>query len=221
MNGGLAVEHSLGSLGNSRAEECRFFNQNGDSISSQHPSSDTAAEDPTEFVGPSPISNMNQSPVQRSPASRFMHSAHSQTREARASDVEQRISLERNLSDIAGEFPAQRDRSGDQAPEGINEYQDPMWLMAGLAERGWTLQRTSSGNKKEATDGRLAPTTLQFDEEWLFHKWTPQALQLLETEQTRYYQHGSLGSKCDVAAELDPIQHGLIGVERAEQLFHV
>lgn len=63
---------------------------------------------------------------------------------------------------------------------------------------------------------------LQCEEERrLFRSWSFQALQALETEQSRYYQHGSLGSKCDVAEELDPIQRGLLSRERLEQLFQV
>ncbi|KAF7192820.1 hypothetical protein HII31_05868 [Pseudocercospora fuligena] len=127
--------------------------------------------------------------------------------------------IDENLANIASEFPAERDKSDDHGPEAGNEYQDPMWLMAGLAERGWMLQRSKSGKKAKVSDGRLAPTALHPEEEWLFRKWTPQALQVLETEQTRYFQHGSLGSKCDVADELDPIQRGLATLERAEQLF--
>ena len=132
--------------------------------------------------------------------------------------------LQRNLANIAGEFPVEGSgaRSNDHASEETSEFQDPMWLMAGLAERGWTLQKSSDGKRKSASGGLLTSTALHGDEERrLLHGWTSHYLQALEKEQSRYYQHGNLGSKCDVAEELDPIQRGLISEERALHLFGV
>lgn len=95
-----------------------------------------------------------------------------------------------------------------------------MWLMAGLAERNWALQKSASFIRKDLASGSSTiATNLEDNKNWLFQKWTPQTLQALETEQNRYYRHGSLGSKCDVADELDPIQRGLISEQRAEELF--
>lgn len=95
-----------------------------------------------------------------------------------------------------------------------------MWLMAGLAERGWALQKSPNTVRKDlASAASAVAANLEDDENWLFQQWTPQSLQALETEQSRYYRHGSLGSKCDVAGELDPIQRGLITEQRAEELF--
>lgn len=95
-----------------------------------------------------------------------------------------------------------------------------MWLMAGLAERGWALQKSPNNIRRDLTPAASAVAAhLEDDENWLFQKWTSQSLQALQAEQSRYYRHGSLGSKCDVADELDPIQRGLITEQRAEELF--
>ena len=133
-----------------------------------------------------------------------------------------RSGLERNLANIVHEFPAEGSRFDGRVPEDTSEFQDPMWLMAGLAERGWNLQKSPDARKTVGNDGLVASTSLQADGgRRLLGGWTPQALQSLEKEQSRYYRHGVLGSKCDVAAELDPVQRGLVTEERANELIQV
>lgn len=150
------------------------------------------------------------------------HAGGSETTHIGHEDGEIGLSLERNLANIAGEFPVERSRSDEQASDTTDEFQEPMWLMAGLAERGWTLQKSPNSARKDLTSGTSAlATALNDEEKWLSKKWTPQALHALEAEQSHYYRHGSLGSKCDVADELDPVQRGLISEERAEELFEV
>lgn len=132
------------------------------------------------------------------------------------------LELGRNLADLAREFPVQGSKSDHAASDHAAEFQDRMWLMAGLAEHGWTLQKSLSERQNTHASGLLTPTALQTDEERrLLQGWNPQSLRILEQEQSRYFQHGSLGSKCDVASELDPVQRGLIDEARNAELFEV
>ncbi|KAJ3542353.1 hypothetical protein NM208_g4149 [Fusarium decemcellulare] len=128
-----------------------------------------------------------------------------------------RPTLARKLLQILGEFPVEDDASENGAAE--SKYQDPLWLVAGLAKRGWNLNGTHNNERKSRRLSELPPAELPTEEAHLLNKWTPQALQGIEKEQNRYFKHGVLGSKSDVASDLDPIQHGLVTEEKAAELF--
>jgi len=129
-----------------------------------------------------------------------------------------RPSLAKDLSRILGEFPIHHgDRSSNV--EESDEVMEPMWLMAGLAERGWALQSAEESSGGAHRPHSLTSTILPDEETLLLRQWTPDALRRIEREQTHYFQHGALGSKCDVSDDLDPVQHGLITEDRAGELY--
>lgn len=131
-----------------------------------------------------------------------------------------RGTLARKLLHILGEFPVEDTKSEDGTQE-AKDLQDPLWLMAGLADRGWDLEG-NRGKRKRGNGQRpaaLPSTDLPAEDAHLLKQWTPEALQELEKEQIQYYEHGILGSKCDVARDLDPVHHGLVAEDKAHQLF--
>ncbi|KAF4469436.1 hypothetical protein FALBO_3656 [Fusarium albosuccineum] len=128
-----------------------------------------------------------------------------------------RPTLARKLLQILGEFPVENDASENGSAE--SKYQDPLWLVAGLAKRGWNLSGTYDNERQPRRLSELPPAELPTEEAHLLNKWTPQALQGIEKEQNRYFKHSVLGSKSDVASDLDPIQHGLVTEEKAAELF--
>lgn len=138
-------------------------------------------------------------------------------------DPRQQISrgtLARKLLHILGEFPVEDTRS-EEGDQEAKDLQDPLWLMAGLADRGWDLEGRGE-KRKRGTGNRptaLPSTNLPAEDAYLLRQWTPDALQELEKEQLSYYEHGLLGSKCDVARDLDPVHHGLVTEEKAHELF--
>lgn len=133
-----------------------------------------------------------------------------------------RGTLARKLLHILGEFPVEDTKSEDGTQE-AKDLQDPLWLMAGLADRGWDLEGKGE-KRKRGTEKRptaLPSTNLPAEDAHRLSQWTPEALQELEKEQAQYYEHGILGSKCDVARDLDPINHGLVTEEKAYKLIQV
>lgn len=92
--------------------------------------------------------------------------------------------------------------------------------MGGLAKRGWDLDQPQDGAETESQSGPLSPVGLTPEEVVLLNKWTPQALQDIEEESNQYFEHGLLGSKHDVAHDLDPVFHGLLSEQRATQLHY-
>lgn len=125
-----------------------------------------------------------------------------------------RPTLARKLLQILGEFPVEDDASDNKNTE--PRFQDPLWLIAGLAKRGWNLHGAQGNLKHSAA---LTSAGLPPEESRLLSKWTPRALQEIEKEQSRYFEHGILGSKSDVAPDLDPIEHGLVTEEKSRLLF--
>lgn len=91
-------------------------------------------------------------------------SAHSARKRTPRQHEESGHGLERNIANIAGVLPAEGNMSNDQVPEHPSEHQDPMWLMAGLAERGWTLQKSWGGNQSSIKDRLLTSATLPVGE---------------------------------------------------------
>ena len=128
-------------------------------------------------------------------------------------------SLARKLFNILGEFPVE-DGRGHDANTDFKGFQDPLWLIAGLAGRGWDLDGKHGSRKRVKRPTTLPSTALSAEDARVLSKWTPEALQNIEREQARYFEHGIFGSKCDVAHDLDPVHHGLIAEERVEELFN-
>lgn len=130
--------------------------------------------------------------------------------------------LSRNLQRILGEFPVEQGRSNDRnaEPKGL---QDPLWLITGLAERGWNLQGTQDVERRtrDLRDPIPARSVLPAADAQLLSRWTPEAFHGIQREQEQFIMHGMYGSKCDVAHALDPIHHGLLTVQRATELFQV
>lgn len=129
-----------------------------------------------------------------------------------------RRTLARHLLHILGEFPVEGGgkEDGNTEPRG---FQEPLWLIGGLAQRGWDVHNIHGNRKKPKQPTALPSTHLPEEDSRLLSKWTPQALREILREQSRYFEHGLLSSKCDVAQALDPIQHGLVTDERANELF--
>ncbi|KAJ4252334.1 hypothetical protein NW762_010932 [Fusarium torreyae] len=128
-----------------------------------------------------------------------------------------RQTMTRKLRQILGEFPVE-DHEDDNILSEVR-FQDPLWLIAGLAKRGWDLQGNQNGTKIPTHQARLTSAGLAPEESSLLKKWTPQALQEIKKEQHRYFKHGLHGSRSDVAQDLDPIEHGLVSEKRAVELF--
>lgn len=120
---------------------------------------------------------------------------------------------------IPGKLPIERGKSHDVAND-AKGLQDPLWAMAGLAERGWDLHgiQGHQSNGVEPPASRTSPG-LPVEEARLLSKWKTKDLQEIEKEHSRYYEHGLSGSKCDVAPDLDPIQRGLATKQRPKDLF--
>ena len=133
-------------------------------------------------------------------------------------DQNDRHTLARELLHILGDFPVQSGRSDNGTTESRG-LQEPLWFIGGLAKRGWDLHSLDGNGKRIRHPTALPSATLPSEDARLLSKWTPQALQKILLEQSRYYEHGLLSSKCDVADALDPIHHGLITDERARELF--
>lgn len=133
-------------------------------------------------------------------------------------DQNDRHTLARELLHILGDFPVHSGRSDNGTTESRG-LQEPLWFIGGLAKRGWDLHSLDGNGKRIRHPTALPSATLPSEDARLLSKWTPQALQKILLEQSRYYEHGLLSSKCDVADALDPIHHGLITDERARELF--
>lgn len=120
---------------------------------------------------------------------------------------------------IPGKLPIERGESYEVSNE-AKGLQDPLWAMAGLAERGWDLHGTHGhqSSSVEPPASRTSPS-LPVEEACPLGKWKIQNLQEIEKEHNRYYEHGLFGSKCDIARDLDPIQRGLVTKKRAKDLF--
>lgn len=129
-----------------------------------------------------------------------------------------RPTVARNLLHILGEFPVEVGQSDEGTGES-RTLQDPLWLIAGLAERGWNLHSKHENQIGTRHPATLPRTSLPAQDASLLRKWTPQALQEVLKEQSRYHEYRLLSSKCDVAHALDPIHHGLLTNERAIELF--
>lgn len=128
-----------------------------------------------------------------------------------------RHALSRRLLNILGEFPIEDNEGTSDEATVDPEFQDPLWLVAGLEKRGWDLEHASESSTSRPS--QLSPGVLTEEEATLMCKWTPHALRGIRSEQRRYFEHGLLGSKRDVAPDLDPIQHGIIDEQRADSLF--
>lgn len=129
-------------------------------------------------------------------------------------------SLKHKLLQILGQFPIEDNANDIETRPSEPEDSDPAMLVAGLAKADCDLD----DDREHATIDRSALpeiSTLSPEEVELFKKWTPKALQDIRREQTRYYEHGLLSSKCDVAPELDPINKSLVTEDKAKQLFDV
>ena len=130
-----------------------------------------------------------------------------------------RATLARNLLHILGEFPVHEGKSDGQSDECKKKgLQEPLWLLAGLADKGWELNETT-GIRSSSEQSTLGEPSLKAGLEHLLHKWTPQALHAVEREQRQYFKYGVFASKCDIAPALDPISHGLVTEQRAVELF--
>ncbi|KAF4967389.1 hypothetical protein FSARC_5047 [Fusarium sarcochroum] len=125
--------------------------------------------------------------------------------------------ITRKLRQILGDFPVEDHEDESKISEA--RFQDPLWLIAGLAKRGWDLQDNQNGTKTPTHPTRLASAGLPPEESFLLKKWTPQALQGIRKEQSQYFKHGLHGSRSDVAQDLDPIEHGLVTEKKAAELF--
>ncbi|CAO2658286.1 Nn.00g060090.m01.CDS01 [Neocucurbitaria sp. VM-36] len=121
-----------------------------------------------------------------------------------------RATLARNLLHILGEFPVHDGKSDGQSDECKKKgLQEPLWLLAGLADKGWELNETT-GRHSSSRQSTLGESSLKAGLEHLLHKWTPQALHAVEREQRQYFKYGVFASKCDVAPALDPISHAFV-----------
>lgn len=131
-----------------------------------------------------------------------------------------RVTLARDLSQILGEFPIDC-RQTDERPAEPGSFREPLWSIACLAKRDWKLESAHCDQRNTSRLPTLASSTTSLPPEdaHLLSKWTPQALKDILIEASRYFEHGLLSSKCDVAPALDPIHHGLISAERATELF--
>ncbi|KAF2108080.1 hypothetical protein BDV96DRAFT_588175 [Lophiotrema nucula] len=132
-----------------------------------------------------------------------------------------RDTLSRSLLKVLGEFPVHEGKGEEQLDEcKRGGLQEPMWHMAGLADKGWELNEAMEGGDllKQANSALREPS-LKADFEHLFRKWSPQALDAVEREQRQYFAHGIFASKYDVAPALDPVNHGLVTEERVVELF--
>lgn len=128
--------------------------------------------------------------------------------------------LKHKLLQILGQFPIEDNANDIETRPSEPQDSDPAMLVAGLAKAGCDLDNA----QEHSTNNRSALpeiSTLSPEEVELFEKWTPKALQGIRREQTRYYEHGLLSSKCDVAPELDPINQSLVTEVKAKQLFDV
>lgn len=132
--------------------------------------------------------------------------------------------LSRNIQSILGEFPVERGSRGKSnnvtaEPKGL---QDPLWLIAGLCERGWDSYGSQHNQGKRNNGMPLSHRApLPTGDAQLLAKWDAQALEEVEKDQGQFFMHGMYGSKCDVAQALDPIHHGLLTEQRASELFRV
>ncbi|QKD59994.2 uncharacterized protein FOBCDRAFT_243784 [Fusarium oxysporum Fo47] len=125
----------------------------------------------------------------------------------------------RKLLRFLGEqFPVGNERE----PQNINEvsggFQDLLPSITKIAKQGWVLDE--SGLAKRIRHVTSLPTTeLPLEDAQLLKHWTPQALQQVVGEMTRYFEYGLRGSKHDVARDIDPLQRGMITESRATALF--
>lgn len=136
------------------------------------------------------------------------------------SDTVQLPTLKHKLLQILGKFPVEDNANDIETRSSDPQDADPAMLVAGLAKAGCDLDDA----REHSTPNRATLpeiSTLSPEEIALFSKWTPKALQDIRSEQTRYYEHGLLSSKCDVAPELDPINQSLVNEDKAKQLFDV
>ncbi|KAJ0141356.1 Zinc-type alcohol dehydrogenase-like protein [Fusarium oxysporum f. sp. albedinis] len=122
-------------------------------------------------------------------------------------------SLDQNLHGNSSRFTRKLLRFlGEQFPVG-NE-REPQ----NINEQGWVLDE--SGLAKRIRHVTSLPTTeLPLEDAQLLKHWTPQALQQVVGEMTRYFEYGLRGSKHDVARDIDPLQRGMITESRATALF--
>lgn len=131
-----------------------------------------------------------------------------------------RLTLGRKLLHILGEFPIEDDGNDNGAKE-AKGLQDPLWLMAGLADRGWDLDGGNGNGKRPKHPISLTSSSLPEEDARLLSMWTSKALREIEKEQQLYFKHGLFGSKLDVSHDLDPIQHGLITIDKANKSFQM
>lgn len=126
--------------------------------------------------------------------------------------------LKHKLLQILGQFPIEDNANDIESRSSEPQDSDPAMLVASLAKAGCDLD---DAREHSTTNRSALPdiSTLSPEEVELFKKWTPKALQDIRREQTRYYEHGLLSSKCDVAPELDPINQSLVTEYKAKRLF--
>lgn len=137
-----------------------------------------------------------------------------------------RPSLARTLLRVLGEFPVENRKREEETSEfKAKGLQEPLWILAGLADRGWDATEANGGqttpSKNTYGDGMLHHSLITTDLEHILRKWTPQALHNARQEQARYFEHGVYASKRDVAHALDPIHHGTVTEQRAHELFEM
>jgi hypothetical protein len=132
----------------------------------------------------------------------------------------------RLLRTLGQRFPVGDDKevvaaaAGPGAPDtGHGCFHDPLPSITRIARQGWSLHEQQQPKCRARKAATLPAAALPAEDMSLLRTWTPEALQKIMLDTTRYFEHGMQGSKRDVAAELDPLQRGLITKETAIRLF--
>ncbi|OAL53053.1 hypothetical protein IQ07DRAFT_629540 [Pyrenochaeta sp. DS3sAY3a] len=134
-----------------------------------------------------------------------------------------RPSLTRTLLQVLDEFPVDSSKRDEEANESkARGLQEPLWILAGLADRGWDVSEASGDQTSPSKhNGTLHRSLITAALEHMLRQWTPQALQNIRQEQARYFEHGVYASKRDVAPALDPVHCGVVTEQRAHELFEI
>ena len=132
-----------------------------------------------------------------------------------------RPSPAKTLLQMLGDFPVNNREDGTKAVDSKEKtVQEPLWLLAGLADRGWDVGEANGDQEGLIQPGEtLHHAFLTPELESVLRKWTPEALQNGQRDQACYFEQGVYASKCDVAPALDPVHHGIVTEFRAYQLF--
>ncbi|KAM5349144.1 hypothetical protein ACJ41O_008967 [Fusarium nematophilum] len=125
----------------------------------------------------------------------------------------------RRLFRFLGEqFPVGHGRESHYVNETPGGFHDLLPSITKIAKQGWALDERDKARRIRRVTS-LPTTELLPEDARLLEHWTPQALQEVVSEMTRYFEYGLRGSKRDVARDLDPLQRGMITEPRAQELF--